>query len=109
MPWNVQSQAKNLKAAEAIFLAPSISHMSEILQERTLAQVGFLEKKKHAGLEPLQKVRIWNVRSGPVKTKKGREPTPPGRSCRTRTPVCRASRAELTGDFQSLNREISCT
>ncbi|MGC9957402.1 hypothetical protein [Roseiarcus sp.] len=51
MPWNVQSQAKNLKAAEAIFLAPSISHMSEILQERTLAQVGFLEKKKHAGLD----------------------------------------------------------
>jgi hypothetical protein len=51
MPWNVQSQAKNLKAAEAIFLAPSISRMSEILQERTLAQAGFLEKKKQAGLD----------------------------------------------------------
>jgi hypothetical protein len=51
MPWNVQSQAKNLKAAEPIFLAPSISHMSEILQERTLARVCFLEKKKQAGLD----------------------------------------------------------
>jgi len=50
-PWNIQSQEKNLKAAEAIFLAPSISRMSEILQERTLARVCFLEKEKQAGLD----------------------------------------------------------
>jgi hypothetical protein len=51
MPRTVQSQAKNLKAAEAIFLGPSISRMSEILQGGTLARIGFLEKKKQAGLD----------------------------------------------------------
>ncbi|MGA8586728.1 MAG: hypothetical protein WB715_23345 [Roseiarcus sp.] len=51
MPRTVQSQAKNLKGAEAIFLGPSISRMSEILQERTLARVCFLEKKKQVGLD----------------------------------------------------------
>jgi len=51
MLWNVQSQRKISKQAEAIFLRPSISCMSEILQERTLARVYFLEKKKQAGLD----------------------------------------------------------
>jgi hypothetical protein len=50
-PRTVQSQAKNLNAAEAIFLGRSVLRMSEILQDRTLARVCISEKEKQAGLD----------------------------------------------------------